>query len=389
MLGVATRFPKEVLSGYVMVTKNPCSHPGDIRLLRAIGEHDARYEHLRDFVNVVVFPSKGYRPEQHKMSGGDLDGDCFMVMWDQEVLSHLSPEQIKPPAVYTKYHDDSQITSSKIEDHIKRYFEKDNLGHLANLHLALCDQIGPEGPYDPNCVELSRLIGVAVDFAKHGKCVSKSAYDHIEEKLKQWPDFMESGNPKKEIVESQYVLGKLYRGVDCKAYFKKCIEGDHLRSVKLDYKVNAYILGDTKKVPEWHQHVKIAYLDIVRPMQEDIKRLMVTYKILNEGELFCTNLNFNLDDERHEKLIGDPGAKDEDAVKQLNTKLKVLIEEYRIRFVQICEDRKYNRVQFGRAIYFAAYFNIRNDDYMSYVSKFFLRDARRDIDKFTDLWRQT
>jgi hypothetical protein len=124
-------------------------------------------------------------------------------------------------------------------------------------------------------------------------------------------------------------------------------------------------------------------------MQDDLRRLMVTYKILNEGELYCTNLNFNLDDERHEKLIGDPGAKDEDAVKQLNSKLRVLIEEYRMRFVQICEDRKYNRVQFARAIYFTTYFNIRNDDYMSYVSKFFLRDARRDIDKFTDLWRQT
>jgi hypothetical protein len=60
-------------------------------------------------------------------------------------------------------------------------------------------------------VELSRLIGVAVDFAKHGKCVSKSSYERIEEKLHQWPDFMESGNPKKEIIESPYILGKLYR----------------------------------------------------------------------------------------------------------------------------------------------------------------------------------
>lgn len=248
-----------------------------------------------------------------------------MVIWDDLIVGSLKPEMIKPPAVYKKYEDDSKLDSNKIEDHIKRYFEKDNLGHLANAHLALCDQIGPQGPYNSDCIELSRLISVAVDFAKHGKCVSKGSYQYIEEKLHQWPDFMESGNPKKEIIESPHILGKLYRAVDCKQYFKKCIEGDHLRSVCLEYRFNSAILGDDRKVPDWHEHLKVAFEDIVHPLVTELKRIMVTFKIMNEGELFCTNLNFNLDDERHEKLIGDPGTKDEDAVKQLNTKLSVLI----------------------------------------------------------------
>jgi hypothetical protein len=42
-------------------------------------------------------------------------------------------------------------------------------------------------------------------------------------------------------------------------------------------------------------------------------------------------------------LIGDPGTKDEDAVKQLNTKLQLLKDEYRLKFKQIVEMRKYNR----------------------------------------------
>jgi hypothetical protein len=46
-----------------MVTKNPCTHPGDIRLLKAVGEEDDRYTKLRDYINVIVFPSKGTRPE--------------------------------------------------------------------------------------------------------------------------------------------------------------------------------------------------------------------------------------------------------------------------------------------------------------------------------------
>ncbi len=73
--------------------------------------------------------------------------------------------------------------------------------------------------------------------------------------------------------------------------------------------MNTYILGDgrSQKIPEWHEYLKNAFLEIVMPMTHDLKRLMVTFKILNEGELFCTNLNFNLDSDRQEKLIGDPG----------------------------------------------------------------------------------
>lgn len=53
-------------------------------------------------------------------------------------------------------------------------------------------------------------------------------------------------------------------------------------------------------------------------MIEDLKKIMVYYKILNEGELFCTNLVYNLEDEHFSKNIGDPCSKDEDAVKALN-----------------------------------------------------------------------
>lgn len=56
-------FREEIISGNVIVTKNPCSHPGDIRLLKAIDGNDKRADKFSHLVNVVVFPSKGYRPE--------------------------------------------------------------------------------------------------------------------------------------------------------------------------------------------------------------------------------------------------------------------------------------------------------------------------------------
>ena len=67
LLGVAAKFPKVTIEGSVIVTKNPCSHPGDIRLLKTVGENDPRFHQLRDYINVIVFSRKGYRPEQHKI----------------------------------------------------------------------------------------------------------------------------------------------------------------------------------------------------------------------------------------------------------------------------------------------------------------------------------
>lgn len=47
----------EIIEGEVLVTRNPCSHPGDIRMLRCVDNPELRY-----LFNVVVFSSKGERP---------------------------------------------------------------------------------------------------------------------------------------------------------------------------------------------------------------------------------------------------------------------------------------------------------------------------------------
>jgi len=94
--------------------------------------------------------------------------------------------------------------------------------------------------------KLSWLISVAVDFAKHGKCVEESDFRYIEDKCKQWPDYMEGRPANKPVVQSEHILGKLYRAIDCKLLYKLCIEGDHDRSVLLNYTINWSILGDER-----------------------------------------------------------------------------------------------------------------------------------------------
>ncbi|CAK4307881.1 unnamed protein product [Aphanomyces euteiches] len=72
----------QAIVGKVAVTRNPCYHPGDVRILYAIGACPA----LQHLTNVIVFSTQGHRPAPDEMAGGDLDGDSFFVIWDQELL---------------------------------------------------------------------------------------------------------------------------------------------------------------------------------------------------------------------------------------------------------------------------------------------------------------
>ena len=54
----------------VLVTRNPCLHPGDLQKFRVVDIPE--FSHL---VDCIVFPTRGKRPSADLMSGGDLDGD--------------------------------------------------------------------------------------------------------------------------------------------------------------------------------------------------------------------------------------------------------------------------------------------------------------------------
>ena len=64
-----------ILQQSVVVTKNPCHHPGDIRVFSAVDV--PRLRHLKD---VIVFPQRGKRPHPNEISGSDLDGKRNIVL---------------------------------------------------------------------------------------------------------------------------------------------------------------------------------------------------------------------------------------------------------------------------------------------------------------------
>ncbi|CAG8473367.1 2338_t:CDS:2 [Acaulospora colombiana] len=63
---------RHVIEGPCVVFRNPCFHPGDVRVVTAV--NCKKLDHL---VDVVVFPALGFRDLPSQLSGGDLDGDDF------------------------------------------------------------------------------------------------------------------------------------------------------------------------------------------------------------------------------------------------------------------------------------------------------------------------
>lgn len=124
----------KVIEGLCIIARNPSLHPGDIRTVRAVNVPELG--HLHD---VVVFPNKGDRDLASMLSGGDLDGDDYVVIWDPDltfgVINH-KPMDYSPLEPRTL---DRDVTVPDIRKFFINYMKNDKLGTIANAHLAWAD----------------------------------------------------------------------------------------------------------------------------------------------------------------------------------------------------------------------------------------------------------
>ncbi|KAL5783123.1 hypothetical protein ACOSP7_008152 [Xanthoceras sorbifolium] len=192
----------QVIKGYVVIAKNPCLHPGDIRILEAVDAPDLH--HLYD---CLVFPQKGDRPHTDEASGSDLDGDTYFVTWDANLIP--PSKRSWPPMEYTAA-EEKKLSRDVNHQDIIEFFAKnmvnENLGGICNAHVVHADR-SEYGALDENCILLASLAATAVDFPKTGKIVSLPF--HLKPKL--YPDFM--GKEEYQSYKSSKILGRLYRQI--------------------------------------------------------------------------------------------------------------------------------------------------------------------------------
>ncbi|CAJ2674324.1 unnamed protein product [Trifolium pratense] len=189
-----------VVKGKVVVAKNPCLHPGDVRVLTAVDVPD-----LRHMVDCVVFPQKGRRPHPNECSGSDLDGDIYFVCWDSELI----PPRTNEPMEYDSAQPNVLGRDVEIED-VQQYFVNyilnDSLGIIANAHTVHADREPLKAMADP-CIKLAKLFSTAVDFPKTGTPAEIPSHLFARE----YPDFMEKLD--KPTYKSKNVIGKLFREI--------------------------------------------------------------------------------------------------------------------------------------------------------------------------------
>ncbi|MQM13921.1 hypothetical protein Taro_046848 [Colocasia esculenta] len=197
-----TKKVRQVITGTVAIAKNPCLHPGDIRILEAIDV--PALHHLAD---CLVFPQKGDRPHTDEASGSDLDGDLYFVTWDENLIppgkKSATPMAYKAPKPMES---PRPVTHKDIIDFFTKNMVNENLGVICNAHVVHADR-SPHGAMDENCLLLAELAALAVDFPKTGKIVNMPH----DLKPKLYPDFM--GKDDFLSYKSEKILGKLYRKI--------------------------------------------------------------------------------------------------------------------------------------------------------------------------------
>ncbi|KFM79305.1 RNA-dependent RNA polymerase 1, partial [Stegodyphus mimosarum] len=253
----------KILEGTVVVTKNPCMHPGDVRKLKAIDV--PRLHHIKD---CIVFPAKGKRPHPDEMAGSDLDGDEYVVIWYDDLIfqrENCDAMEYPPNEELTK---DGQITVSDMINFLCLYIQNDNIGPLASAHLAWAD-FHEEGIFSKVCMSIAKKYPLALDFAKSGT----TCYLTPKERPKHYPDFMEKGTSNNSY-KSRKALGLLYRVT---RNLEACIS-------RIDVLKQPIILDSKLEYPGWKKYEQSAEC-LRREYVHRVKNILKKYGLQNETEV--------------------------------------------------------------------------------------------------------
>lgn len=216
---VCVQYPNgapKYLQGSFAITRSPSLHPGDVRVVTAVGKLDPKVApRLSSLVNCIAFPVQGERSLASCLGGGDLDGDLFTVIG----LPQLVPErsQVHRPASYLPPEMrklDRDCTIADGAEFFLDYISSDLVGMIATRHLHIADQY-PEGTLNGSCIRLAELHSDAVDYPKTGVPVNIRSVPNAPSRMK--PDFMcqecEMSKEGEDYYESGKVLGRLFREI--------------------------------------------------------------------------------------------------------------------------------------------------------------------------------
>ncbi|KAL4922233.1 RNA dependent RNA polymerase-domain-containing protein [Aspergillus aurantiobrunneus] len=274
----------EIIEGLCILARNPSLHPGDIRVVRAV--NIPSLQHLKD---VIVLPQTGDRDVASMCSGGDLDGDDYLVIWDQDLL----PDNwFREPMNYTSkkaYDLDHDVTMDEITSFFVTYIKNDCLPTIAHAHLAWGDYL-EDGVNEAKCIQLAQLHSDAVDYNKTGNPAAMTRAL----RPRKWPHFMEKNKPEHCRYHSEKVLGQLYDAVE-----------------RIDFVPNLEINFD-KRILDSQVEVPDDLHEFARELKDEydtaIRRIMAQHEIKTEFEVWSTFVLSHSNMSKDYKFHEDMGA---------------------------------------------------------------------------------
>lgn len=257
----------------MIITRSPALHPGDIQLATNIVPPD--YHPLRTLKNCIVFSQKGKRDLPSCLSGGDLDGDIYGIIWDPKAVSGC--KQVFEPADYPRtdpININREVTKEDMTEFFIKFMATDKLGMIAVKHMVVADQ-RPDGTTDPDCIILAEMHSTGVDYSKTGIPVDMSKLMNIKGD-KYRPDFLapaplthiqdrstivfDAPNapvadeddddtisaPSFQYYYSEKILGRLYREIDEKKIWFENIKIPYQKPGTVWYTLLDYIVSECK-----------------------------------------------------------------------------------------------------------------------------------------------
>ncbi|KAF2271259.1 RdRP-domain-containing protein [Westerdykella ornata] len=190
----------------MIVTRSPALHPGDIQLVTNVVP--PREHPLRQLRNCIVFSQKGSRDLPSCLSGGDLDGDVYNIIWDPAAVSQCT--HVWEPADYPRVPPvdiGRTVTREDMSNFFIQFMATDQLGLIAVKHMILADQ-RPSGTLDSDCLLLANMHSTGVDYSKTGIPVDMNLLKKIRSN-KYRPDFLAPVPPAHIVDRTQIQLDEL------------------------------------------------------------------------------------------------------------------------------------------------------------------------------------
>ncbi|CAG7851523.1 Probable RNA-dependent RNA polymerase SHL2; AltName: Full=Protein SHOOTLESS 2 [Serendipita indica DSM 11827] len=207
---------EQYLEGPVMISRSPTVHPGDARMVWAIGKPSrGAPPGLEDLTNCVVFPCKGHPSLPQCLAGGDLDGDLYCLVLDPQLHFRWQFQHgdYDPPQLVTL---DRPSTIKDVAQFVINYIKNDLLGVISTRSMLIAD-IREDCLADEDCVKLAKLHSIAVDYPKTGRHVEFEQMPSLESNRR--PDWHanELNDNDPELYQSNRHIGHLFRAIELPA----------------------------------------------------------------------------------------------------------------------------------------------------------------------------